>query len=122
MVVGSLIDVSELMDDPEMAQPFTVRRPTGSFGNEGIYTKSYKTLALVGPVQPAGPEAAKIVPEGTRLDNLMCFYSVDQLSVGDGKNVEADIVQFQGDSFKVVKVLPWGNNGYWCAYAEGYVP
>lgn len=118
----SLVDVSELMDDPDFARTFTLRRPTTTLANEGEVSNTYDDADLVGIVQPARPDDVQFLPEGVRLANLISVWSASEMIPGDGTGTLPDVVVVDGQSYRVVKCEPWGGNGYFRVFAEGFVP
>jgi hypothetical protein len=116
------VDISEMMLDPELTETFTVRRPTGSYDGHGQWRATYADTAVVGIAQPMSPREVEMLPEGSRIDNMMSFWSAVEMKTADGNRAEADVIVYQGASYKVVKVNPWGPSGYWKAMAEGFIP
>lgn len=119
-----MIDASEVLLDPDFVEPFDVRRSTpGTFasGSEGVFQQGYQVLHLIGAIQPPGPDEAKRLKEGVRIDNIRCVWCVDEIKLGDGKTREADVLIFHGGNWRVFKVEDWRTNGYWLAFVEGIV-
>lgn len=117
-----MIDVSELLADPDFARRLTLRRPRATtFTNEGEAQAAYGEESIVGVVQPASAAELKIMPEGSRLDDVLSVWSAEELRTGDGKTTEPDVLVIDRKSYKVVKCEPWPDNGYWRAFAEGFV-
>src|SRR5574343_511969 len=61
-----MIDMSDIITDPDFMETFTVYRKTGTFG-EGGYTTTEVAIDMAGPVIPANPDELAMVPEGDRL-------------------------------------------------------
>jgi hypothetical protein len=117
-----LIDVSELMDDPDFARSFTLRRPAGAFSVDGVFASSYSDRQLVGIVQPATPREIQMLPEGSRLKDIISVWSASEMRGADGKAAESDILVVDGKSYRVVRAEPWAHAGYFRVFAEGFVP
>lgn len=117
-----MIDVSELMTDPELSRTFTVRRPRGEFANEGEFTSSYKDTLIRGVVQQAKPNDLKFLPEGTRIDDILSVWSAEEMRGGDGKTQEPDVLLIDGAYFKVIRAEPRPDGGYWRVFVQGYIP
>ena len=121
------IDVSELMTDPEFAREFTRRRPTGAFAADGSFAPGYDDSTLVGVVQPASSDDMKILPQGTRLDNVRVFWVADceedsAVRAGDGKTFESDVLLLGNEAFRVIRAEPRREDGgYFRVWAEGFV-
>ncbi len=117
-----LIDVGELMTDPEFMQPVTRRRPRTTIDRFGVASTAYDEQEIMSSVQPLTVAQVKMLPEGTRLDNVLAFYSADLISPGNGRDKEPDVmITSDGMAYKVIQAAPWGDNGYFCAFAEGFV-
>lgn len=117
-----MINVGELMTDPDFVRGFTVRRPNGVFSVDGVFTSSYRELYLHGIVQPASPRQIAVLPEGTRVDDVISVWCSEELLSADGKKQESDIIVVDGYYYRVVKAEPWGDAGYFRVFAEGYIP
>ena len=117
-----MIDVSELMDDPDFARSFTVRRPTGTFGADGEFTSTYKESQLRGIVQPATAREVQMLGQGERLGDVISVWSAEEMRAGDGNKRESDVLVVDSKSYRVIKAEPWADAGYFRVFAEKYVP
>jgi hypothetical protein len=118
-----MIDFSELMDDEELgAAPFTLIRETVTHDAEGTPTTTQQRLAATGLVQPPSDDQILMLPEGNRTNNLLVFYTATLVQVGDQKTKQPDVIQYQGRTFRVVRVDSWGNAGYYAAIGQEFVP
>jgi hypothetical protein len=117
----SLVDVSELMSDPEFMSAVTLRRATVHLANEGEAISSYTDTAVTASVQPATAEEIAGLPEGERgSGRIIKLYSATEFKQSDGDASVADVVVTVGANpgrFRVVGVEPWGDNGYFKALA-----
>ena len=118
-----MIDMSELVSDPDFAQAFQVERQSaGTFANEGVYTTTATTLNRFGVIQPSKSEdLIKFLPEGERQGNFITIHCAQDVLMGDGNTQMGDIVIWRGDYYKVAFSKPWDMHGYWFAIAQGYV-
>lgn len=125
--MSGLVDVSELMTDPEFAREFTRRRPTGTFAADGSFSSTYDEAIMMGVVQPANSDDMKTLPEGTRIDNVRVFWVADSegaaaVRIGDGKTFEADVLVLGPELFRVIRAEPRREDGgYFRVWAEGFV-
>jgi hypothetical protein len=117
-----VINVGELMSDPDFAQQITLRRPTLAVANEGEASYTYQERCLTAIVQPAKPSDVAQLPEGSRVGDIISVWSGGEISAGNGASVEADVLVVDGRHFRVIKAENWGRNGYFRALAEGFVP
>lgn len=116
-----MIDVSEVINDPDFARDFTVERFSGSFANEGEYTATSTTLQRYGIIQPATAEdAINFLPEGERQKNLIRVWCTEEIRMGDGDGNNSDVVVDGGLKYRVAFAKRWQQNGYWFAIAVGF--
>jgi len=116
-----MISVAELMLDPDFVRTFTVRRARGAFADEGVYSSTYQNMTIVGIVQPASPRELLMLPEGSRLKDVIAVWSNLEMRVADGDKLESDIVVVDGKTYRVIKCEPWPQAGFFKVLAEGYV-
>jgi len=119
-----MIDVSDIVIDTDFAQSYTVYRKTGAWGVGGKFVTSEVTLPYYGTVYPATNHEILQVPEGDRTSIMVCFLSMSnspfylsrELSasgLGDGKSGISDQILWQNDRYKIVKIWPYLDFGYW---------
>lgn len=111
-----LVDVSELLVDPDFVDPMAIifRVPTvNSFGeNSTVET----TLDTIGSIQPASGKALNRLPEALRIENMMSFWYKGDITVsGPGKY--PSVLVFKGNRYQVKNVFDWSNWG--AGWSEG---
>lgn len=118
-----MIDVAELMRDPDLAQAFQVERASdGGFANEGEWSQTVATINLTGIIHPAKREdQLAILPEGTRLGNLIVAYCDQELRIDDADAKRSDVIVWHGNPYRVIAAKPWADHGFWQVWAEGFV-
>lgn len=114
-----MIEISELMTDPDFAQPFVIRRVSGAFAGEGEFTRTETTVNASGVIQPASEDDLKMLPEGERSDSAIKVYSKTELRRGDGAGTESDVIEWLGKRYRVMQSKPWQLHGYYFAIATG---
>lgn len=117
-----MIDVSELMTDPDFAREITVQRPTLTVANEGQASYTYETTKMLGIVQPASMREVEMLPEGDRLKDVISVWSACLLKATNADDAEADIIVVGTHHYRVIKSESWPENGYYRVFAEGFVP
>lgn len=116
-----MIEISDLLSDPDFAQAFTIRRETGSFV-EGEWIKATVEIAGFGVVQPVSEaDVLAFVPEGERQNNWIKIYSPTEIRQGNARDLMSDIVVWRGETFRVAKAKHWEAQGYWQVFAKGFV-
>jgi hypothetical protein len=116
-----MINVAELLCDPDFAQSFQVIRLGGAFANEGEYTQAQSPpINMVGVIQPAKQQdVVQFMPEGERLGNLIVVYCQQEIKSSDAKTQESDIILWHSNRYRVVQSRQWLDHGYWQVWAEG---
>jgi hypothetical protein len=115
-----MIDVSELMTDPDFVQPFTVKRFTAGYMVEGEYAQNApQILHLKGSIQqPNSADKGRFAAEGERNDAIIKVYCAQRLNNTDGEGKQSDVITWQCHEYRVIECRPWVDNGYWLVFAE----
>jgi hypothetical protein len=117
-----MIDVSELMLDPDFMQPLSLNRYVKSFITSGDaageISSSFTTINnVLFSVQPTTVDDLLSLPEGERNDTSRRFYCGQELFAADNDGVtnelKFDVITYQGLKYKITKLKSWGDNGYW---------
>lgn len=120
-----MIDVSELIGDPDFFRTIGRRRVTGTtFANEGVASPTYgPAVDIDACVQPSSPDIVKTLPEGVRIeDTVMVFTACGTLQEGDQTGKASDVLIVDGKSYRLIQLEDWEANGYQMAIAERFVP
>ena len=117
-----MIDVSEVVTDPDFAQTFSVSRSIGEFAEGGWVEATPVILTLYGPVVSASQEDLQQVPEGDRVVGAKAFYSTEKLyrthkESGPQSSGTSDRITWQGEEYRISAVFPFEDYGYWKAIA-----
>jgi len=121
-----MIDMQELMTDPDFAISYTVMRTKGKWYKGRFKLGEPVKLKFFGPVQPATAEELQQIPEGDRTQEIMKFMcappnkiyvttAINSKSETDG--IISDQIIYDGDLYKVIRSKNWRNNGYTRAFA-----
>lgn len=110
-----MINVSEVITDPDFAQTFRVYRSTGSFVN-GIWTEnSPRIITMLGIVVVANSRDIQMFAEGDRVSGAMKFLTTCQIYVtrtGTSQGT-SDKILWRGEYYKIENVFPEVDWGYW---------
>jgi hypothetical protein len=122
-----MIDVAELITDPDFAQNYTVYRRTYDWLNGRYNIIDTQILNYFGAVQPAEPKMLEQITEADRTSAVLNFYCaspkvfyLSEKSGGDNSDDDKiiyDKILFKGVYYKIIKVLDWSDNG--CQIAFG---
>lgn len=103
-----------------LAESYTIKRSTGSF-QIGGWTTTSSDIPGWGVVSVASDDDLQIVPEGDRVTGMMVFHSVDEIfeTMLEGSTQRvSDVMVWNNMTWRVIKVWPYPNRGYWKAVAS----
>lgn len=123
-----MINISEIVNDPDFAQQFYVLRSSGVFALGG-FQDTKTTISMYGVIEIATENELQLLSEGDRVSGAISVHTSTALylsnNVGDafeqsyGKsgfgslnNSESDIVQWRNQQWKCVKQYKWIDFGY----------
>jgi hypothetical protein len=113
-----MIDMSVVLCNPDLCQPFNAQRSSGLF-QAGRFVSTAAPVALYGSVQVADAKTLEQVPEGDRVTGAMVFWSTSPIyetRTGDNEGV-SDILEHNGQQYRVSKVWNWSDSGFYKALA-----
>lgn len=118
-----MIDVSDLMHDPDLAFPFIVIRTTGRWVKGRFEQGKPKRLKFYGPVQPATTKELEQLSIGDQVKGVvkfMCkspaelYYTMEPSKATDeNSGAISDEIEWRGRRYKIIEVMPWDHYG-WC--------
>ena len=100
----ALIDVSELLTDPDFTNTVTLIRRSSTVDTYGENTMAETSSSITAVVQGANAESLERVPEGARLSDLIDVYYKGQLTA-ESPGGYADIIVWQGKRYQVFEVV-----------------
>jgi hypothetical protein len=126
-----VINIAEIINDPDFAQEYTIKRDSGQFGPGG-WQPNITTIPAYGPVTVADANTLDMIPEGDRPKGAMSFYSTTEIyethtnnpkygqgGAGQGgyggSQGTSDQIWWRNQKYRVSKVFPWADYGYWHA-------
>lgn len=116
-----MIDVSELMDDPDFVSPDPVvlirrKQAVNNFG-EGELTET--STGIVGIVQAGAGDMLERLPDAAKLNETIRIWTRTVLQAEGEGDGYADLILWQGRRWQVMPRMYWGNwgNGYTKAIA-----
>ena len=114
-----MIDVSEVVNDPDLAQPFSILRSTGSWLN-GVWNSVVTTIQSYGVIAEPTVRELKMIPEGDLVTGGLLFWSATPLyatHATEGVGGSSDILIWRGHNYRVLTVLQFEDWGYYRAFA-----
>jgi len=121
-----MIDVSELITDPDFAAPYTVYRRTGEWVRGRFSVSEPQTMQYYGAVQPATTRELDQLEIGDNEHGVMKFFTRQPYDIyvthdftEDDTSIQiSDEIEFRGLRYKVLQVMPWQHGGWTRAFAS----
>lgn len=106
----ALIDVSDLLNDPDFVNFFTIVRRTATVNDSGENILTESRLGAIGSIQAGNGDTLKRLPEAARKENAITVYTKTELRA-DNCGGYSDILIWKNQRFQVLTISPWGNYG-----------
>ena len=114
------MNVARVANSPAFAQAYTVNRSVGTF-QQGGFVSTTTPIPFWGIIQPATDEDLAQVPEGDRVTGMMGFISEQRMyetNVQQNSEGLGDTITWNDQLYRVVRVVPWKDFGFWKAIAS----
>ena len=105
-----MIEISELLADPDFTAPVTLYRSEGEWKN-GKFISGETPVVVMGSVQPADDEDVVMTPQGDQIQCDMLLYTASPVYVTREKGV-SDEMEWRGERYRIMGVEEWTNYGY----------
>lgn len=106
----ALIDVTELLTDPDFTDHITILSRTSSVNTHGENQLTETSRAAVAVVEAGSGETLKRLPAGAVLTDYITVYTREHL-VADSPGGYADVILWDGKRYLVQVVTSWTNWG-----------
>lgn len=111
-----LSTLQDSVSNPDIAEPFTILRNMGVFGEGGWVASTPEVITVYGTVSVAGQRELQVLPEADRSNESRVFHSVTPMFVTDGdRSGTSDILVWRGENYRVLAVRNYDQRGYWAA-------
>lgn len=111
-----MINISEIVIDPDFAQSYTVFRPSGYWSHGRYVITGEDQLSFFGPVLPSNMKEINTVPEGDRVTGMMTFYTQSsspfKLSRDNSEEGMSDQVVWHNERYKIIQIFSYDDFGY----------
>jgi len=115
-----MIDVTELLHDPDFATHFTIRRTTGQWKGGRFALNEPELIPCFHPAHPSTEKELAQIPEGDRLKEVITFFCVRPKKFhltrsGPDASDEggiSDEILYKGNIYKLVAVKDWDSHGW----------
>jgi len=113
-----MIDVSEVLNDPDVCSVFTIQRNPGTYAIGGWQAGQPVTIQAYGAVRNTSGKEVEMVNEGDRVREMMTFRSTTPMYVTSSvQGATSDVLTWQGDQYRVLAVKNYSEQGYYLAVA-----
>lgn len=120
-----MIDVSELITDPDFAFPYKVYRRKGQWVKGRFVVSEPVVFNFYGAVQPATVRDLRQHAIGDKEQGVMKFFTrrpnelhlTQEFSESTEISV-SDEIEYDGSRYKVLQVMPWQPGGWTRAFAS----
>lgn len=111
----ALVDVTELLVDPDFVDPVTIINRTPTVNDFGENTLVECQVDTWGSVQPAPTKTIMRLPDALRVADVSEFWVKGRI-IADGTYKYPDILVFNGKRYQVQTIQDFTNWGAgWCA-------
>lgn len=123
-----MINISEIINDPDYARKFIVARAGGGEFIKGRFVPvTNAEIEMIGPVLPYSPQQSEVTPDGDVIGGDMSFLSSQKIyttqeSTETEENFLSDIITYKGIKYKVLFVRDYSEYGYYRAIAKRLNP
>ena len=116
-----MINVAKAITDPRFSQPFKVFRKSGEW-IKGRFIESEKEISMIGVIAPSKPKEIEMIPEGDRVGGEITIHTTRKLyttrsidtAEDNGENQgTSDIIEWQGERYKLYQVNDYSQYGYY---------
>lgn len=111
-----MIDLSELMHDPDFCESFVIRYQKGKW-QDGKFVTIPEEQKVTGIVEPTSGDDLSQLPEADRVSGLMTFYTREVLTLGNENQCSTEIIS-RGRIYKIVQLQDWSRHGFYKAIAS----
>lgn len=110
------IDVTELLDDPDLVDPLTLIHRAVRVSSKGKTELKEQCNPTHGVIVPASGKVIARLPEAFRVAGVMNFF-IKGVIVSDGLEKYPDIIKWKGKRYQVQVVFDYSNWG--AGWSEG---
>jgi hypothetical protein len=109
------MELQDVVNDPDLAEEFTIVRSTGSFASGG-WQDTKTEISAYGIVTVADDNSLEAVPEADRIHGARIFIAECPIYVTsedrrDGTTGTSDVLVWQGQKYRVQRVGNYSNRG-----------
>ena len=110
-----MINIEEVLSDPDFAQEYIGYRNTGTWVN-GKFIDVETVINFYGPIIAASAKEIQMLPEGDRVKGLMTFYTPAsnpfKISREESEEGTSDQLVWRGNRYKILTAFGYNDYGY----------
>lgn len=116
-----MIEMSELISDPDFAGSISIIRETVALIEGAATTQQQRFDGISAIVQPATQaDILTFAEEGERQGNWISVWCEQELRQGDGQDLYSDVIVYDGQYYRIAKAKRRDRNGFYRAWAKGF--
>ena len=108
-----MLDVSDVLADPDLEITFTLIRATVTIDGSGRASRQAEKTTLSGVILPATDQQLDRLPEGDRSSEVVAVYCVRQLTSGT-ETLAPDEITWRGMTYRIKQILDMVTVGGFC--------
>lgn len=112
-----MIDLSELIYDPDFCTTFIVEKKSETKWIRGEPDYGLTRITVTGIVSPSSSEDLNLLPEADRKHGMKTFYSSTPMEITDTEKT-SDVCIWNGRRYKLINGWNYSQNGYYKAIGE----
>lgn len=110
-----MINLSELIHDPDFCTNFIVIKKSEPKWVKGKLTQAGTKLIVEGIVLPSSSKDIDMLPEADRVHGLKSFFTDEcEFALTDTEKT-SDVCIYRGEAYKLLQVFDYSDNGYYKA-------
>jgi hypothetical protein len=110
--------LQDVVNNPDLAEPFTILRITGQQGTGGWLAGTPQSISVYGTVSIASARELEMIPEADRVHEVRVFHSSTQMyGTSENRSGTSDILVWRGIQYRVLKNPNYSQRGFWEAFA-----
>lgn len=116
----ALLDVTDVLFDPDLTDTFTVERRVETVGSNGRSTTSVTAFSGLGVVTSAGPNDLARLDDSQRMGRVISIVTAANLR-GAVNGYQPDVIQWRGNRFVIATIdnYPQFGSGFTQAICVG---
>jgi hypothetical protein len=108
-----MLDMSEIVNDPDLAQPFQIIRKSGGTYTAGVWSEISTTITSSAVISVAKSTDLLQLPEADRIAGTMVFHSTQPIyETSQTRGATSDILIWRGDKYRVSNAFPYDDYSY----------